>query len=277
MTLVVLPLYDLPETRAAYDRFWAAVRGRLEAAGMNDLPPAALPPVTLPGTPDRPADPRAAWLDPDLLLAQADAYAVTAMPAGRVRLVATPRYRTSGGSGARHRSFILVPRDAAAHRVIDLRGSRCAVDAWDSNTGMNLLRAAVAPLARDGRFFAGVTVTGSQTASLEAVATGTADTAAIDCVNHALLSRHRAELVDRTRVLAVTAATPCPPFITSANTGDAMLDTLRAALRETVEADLESLRADLLLDGFDLLPERAYRVVRRLEDQAAKLGYPVLA
>lgn len=269
MTRVVLPLYDLPEIRAAHDRFWAAVRSRLEAAG--------LPAADLPEVPDRPADPRAAWLDPGLQLAQADAYAVATMPAGRVRVVATPRYRAPGGSGPRHRSFILVPRDTAAHRVIDLRGSRCAIDARDSNTGMNLLRAAVAPLAQGGRFFAGVTVTGSQTAAVEAVATGAVDTAAIDCVNHGLLSRHRADLVDRTRVLAVTAATPCPPFITSANTDEATIGTLRTALREAVEADREMLRADLLLDGFDLLPERAYRVVRRLEDQAVSLGYPTLA
>jgi len=37
-TLVSLPMYDLPEMRAANARFWEALRGLLIEAGLKDPP-----------------------------------------------------------------------------------------------------------------------------------------------------------------------------------------------------------------------------------------------
>ena len=56
---------------------------------------------------------------------------------------------------------------------------------------MSALRALIAPHAASGRFFAEVRVSGAHSASLAMVARGEADVAAIDCVVHALLARHR--------------------------------------------------------------------------------------
>jgi hypothetical protein len=56
MWLATLPMYALPEMAAANARLWAAIRERLEAAGLADLPallspaPSALPEAIAPGT-----------------------------------------------------------------------------------------------------------------------------------------------------------------------------------------------------------------------------------
>jgi hypothetical protein len=52
----------------------------------------------------------------------------------------------------------------SATSLDDLRGGRCAVNDLGSNSGMNLLRAEIAPLANGKAFFKSVLVTGSHLA-----------------------------------------------------------------------------------------------------------------
>jgi ABC-type phosphate/phosphonate transport system substrate-binding protein len=263
-----LPMYDLPELRPAHTILWSAIAEHLAKAGLDGIPDL----LTFDG---EPAD---LWQAPDLLLSQTCGLPLVTSLGNTVKVVATPRYRAPGCSGSRHRGFIVVPATSTVQRLVELRGSRCVINGWDSNTGMNMLRAAVAPLSRDGRFFGSVTVSGSHLASLQAVTDGAADVAAIDCVTYAHLSRHRPELAASARVLAVTAATPCLPLVTAASTDDDTLAALRAALQAAASSpELAEVRADLLLEGFETLPERAYRVVSGLANQAAAAGYPELA
>ncbi len=92
----------------------------------------------------------------------------------------------------------------------EFRGTTAALNGWDSNTGMNLFRAAVAPIARGAPFFRAVVVTGSHEASVTAVAEGRADLASIDCVSFALIERGRPELVERVAIVAESPLSPGP-------------------------------------------------------------------
>ena len=103
-----------------------------------------------------------------------------------------------------HRSFIVVSRSSGAETVEELRGGRFAVNGWDSNSGMNLPRRLLAPLAGGAAFFSGVIVSGGHVRSMEMVATGEADVAAIDCVTYGFCALYRPELVARLRVVAET-------------------------------------------------------------------------
>ncbi|MGC1302597.1 MAG: hypothetical protein WA840_09505, partial [Caulobacteraceae bacterium] len=58
--LAALPMYDLPEVQAANDALWAALRDRLDDAGVEHVPRALT----------RGADLDALWTRPNLLLAQ---------------------------------------------------------------------------------------------------------------------------------------------------------------------------------------------------------------
>jgi ABC-type phosphate/phosphonate transport system substrate-binding protein len=263
-----LGMYDPRWLHHANDMLWQAIAARLRAQGLTDVP-ASL-------TRDRPLD--AIWTAPDLLLAQTCGYPLTTRLGAAVTLLATPVYDAAGCDGARHRSALLVRRDDPAPDLAALAGRRVAINARDSNTGMNLLRAGVAPLAQNGRFFGAVVETGAHRRSVCAVIAGHADLAAIDAVTLALL-RDRYRAIDRrVRVLGWTAGSPGLPLITSARQSAATIAALRAALADVLaDPVLAATRAALRLVGMTVLARNAYDVVPALERQARDAGYPELA
>ena len=258
---VTLPMYDPPELHQANDALWRAVAERLVAGGLSDVPEQLTRSDTL----------QALWRRDGLLLGQTCGYPLMTELAGRFTVVATPIYAAEGCEDAFHRSAVVVAASSPFESLKDLRGKRCAINDWGSNTGMNLLRALVAPLAEQGRFFGGVSVSGSHRQSLTFVAEGAADIAAIDCVTLTLLARIDPSLTARIRILAWSALSPALPFITAGDTDPATLGLLRAAL-DDVAAD-----PALLLSGIRHLPPEIYDQVLQYERSAADQGYPRLA
>jgi ABC-type phosphate/phosphonate transport system substrate-binding protein len=263
-----LPMYDFPEIRPATDAFWTALAARLRAAGL----------AAVPDDLTRPKDLLAFWRDPGLLLGQTCGYPLTALLKGSVRVVATPVYRAPGCRGAEHCSVIVAGAGRNQRTLGEFRGGVCAVNGFDSNTGMNLLRATIAPLAEGKPFFREVTVTGSHAASLEAVAAGRADVAAIDCVTFAHLRRLRPDIAAGVQPIAETPQSPALPLVTAASTDDATIAVLRAGLADVAQDPaLDAVRDTLLIVGYEVLPEAAYDRVLTLEAEAVGAGYPVLA
>jgi hypothetical protein len=166
----------------------------------------------------------------------------------------------------------------ASVRLLAIRGRRGAVNERDSNSGSNLLRAAIAPLAEHGRFFASVELTGGHLASVRAVAEGRADVAAIDCVSYAHIRRLSPELTARLRILDWTPSSPGLPYVTARASDASIASALRAALAH-VHADpaLAAVRDALLLTGIDFAVDEDYVEVRQLERDALERGYPQLA
>ena len=261
------PMYDLEDLRAAHDQWWLAIARRLSEAGVRDVPQHL----------NRSLGHTDSWRHPYLLLGQACEYPLARSYGAYVRLVATPCYTAAGCEGARYRSAVIVRSDDPATSLRDLRGRRCVANEVDSNSGMNLLRSAVAEVAGGSRFFGSVSYSGSHLASLQRVAEGAADVAAIDCVSFAHFARFAAGLVDRVRVLVWTATSPALPYITARSADDRLLTMLRAALADAAaDRSLAELRSQLLIGGFDLSPDPALSAVRALEQRAVDLGYPNL-
>lgn len=268
LRLASLAMYvDPPAIRSATKELWAYLRDALRDAGVQEVPDAL----------DDDIAHDAAWLDPRLLLSQTCGYPYAKHLRGKVRLVATPAYALPGNEGPLNGSFVVVNASSPARFIEGLRGRRVAINDPGSNSGTNLLRAMVAPLAQGGRFFGEVVRTGGHVASLDAVATGRADVAAIDCVTYGNIARHQPERLADIRILAETAKTPGLPLITR---GDATADEL-AALRHALDRFAEDPavagpREILAITGFHPLPDAAYDRVLELEAQAAALGYPVI-
>lgn len=265
--IAALPMYDFPELTDAHDTLWALLAQRLTEAGIAGVPSGLT----------RDLEARDLWSHPHLLLGQGCEYPLAKSFAGVTRLVATPRYAVPGCEGALYRSAIVVRSDDPAASLADLRGRRCTVNEWDSNSGMNLFRAAIAPFAGGASFFGSVTSSGAHQRSAEMVATGEADVAALDCVSFAHFQRLWPETTSGLRVLAWTPASPSLPLITARATDDATLASLRACLQAVAaEPSLEGVRARLFLDGFDVEPEQDFAAVLELEQSAERLGYPRL-
>jgi ABC-type phosphate/phosphonate transport system substrate-binding protein len=264
MNLASLPMYDLPELSGATAAFWQGLARHLRRAGIADVPDM---PLAGPVLPDH-------WLSPDLLLSQTCGYPLLHGLKDRVRLVATPCYAAPGCEGPTYCSVIVVPSQAPAATLADLKGRRVAFNAFDSQSGFNALRAGIAPLAKAGRFFGQAIETGSHAASLELVAAGGADVAALDCVSFALFQRCGWPATERVRVLAWTASAPSLPFITATATDDEHLLRLRRGLHAAmVDPALAQARETLLLHDVMLLPDSAYDVILDMERTAIAAGY----
>ena len=256
MTLIAaLPMYDLPELQIATDQLWAAIAKRLKSEGIK-APTQLLRGPALDSI----------WLNKNLLLAQTCGYPLVTSLAGKVAYLATPCYDAPGCDGPRYCSAIIVRAADPASTLAELRGRRCAINTPDSNSGMNLLRAAIAPIANGKPFFAETTLTGSHAASIAAIASNEADIAAIDCITWAHLQTHRPDLTRPLKILAWTQQTPGLPLITSTQTPAATRVALLAALTEiTIAPDLAPTRTALRLTGFVQLPSNAYDIIKTLD------------
>jgi ABC-type phosphate/phosphonate transport system substrate-binding protein len=268
MAVASLPMYDLPELRAATDAWWHGLARAFRREGIAEVPDSL----------DRRAQYADAWTLPDLLFSQTCGYPLTHELAGRVELVATPCYGAEGCEGPGYCSFVIVGADSTASAIGDLRGARCAINGLDSQSGYNVLRSLVAPLATDARFFGSVATTGGHRASLALVASGEADVAAIDCVTHGLLARHRPQALVGTRVLCRTASAPGLPYVTRVGASAELLRRLRGGLgRAFADPELDESRGALLLAGTAVLPLAAYDRIPEMESAAIAAGYPEVA
>jgi len=268
MSRAGLPMYDLEELRWATDAWWQSLARSLRGAGLAETPDRL----------DRSLRHHELWSQPDFWFGQACGYPLTHEFAGRLSLVATPRYRAAGCMGTSYRSWVLVRDGSTVGRIEDLAGSRAAINDRSSQSGCNALRALLAPIAKAGRFFAAVEVTGSHLASIAAVQQGRADVAAIDCVTYALVARHRPVALFGTRVLAGTASAPALPYVAGAGVAASTLERFRAALRAALaDPATAAAREALLIEGVELLPLSAYDVILEQERAAVAQGYPELA
>lgn len=267
--LASLAMYVSPPPIAeATAALWSFLSARLEQSGLPDVP-AAL---------DATVRYDEAWVHPDLLLGQTCGYPYVKHLRGRVRLVATPAYDLAGCEGPFKCSFVIVRRDCGIETIEDLRGVKAAINEPGSNSGVNLLRAAIAPLARNGRFFSSVIETGGHRASIDAVAEGKADVAAIDCVTYGNTLRFDPERLAGIRILTETVKGPGLPFITRAEASDEEVSILRKALQDAIaDPSLAQVRETLSLKGFVALDDEAYEPLAELEREAHRLGYPVIA
>jgi ABC-type phosphate/phosphonate transport system substrate-binding protein len=259
-----LPMYDPPELQPVVDAWWSGLARAFRAEGIRDVPERL----------DRTSSAEALWGAPNLLFAQSCGFPLLTAFAGRLRYLATPRHAAPGCDGDLYCSWIDVPADSAARTLEDLRGARCSINGRLSHSGYNALRALVAPLARDGRFFGSVGVSGGHRASLVELAAGATDVAAIDCVTYALLGSCRPQLVSATRIIGRTASAPGLPYVAGIGASSDLVRRLRAGLFNALaDPHLAEIRDALLIAGLDVLPLERYACVTAMAADAARRNY----
>ena len=263
--IAALPMYlSAPEQSEA---LWSWLAQWLRDA---DVP-------SVPATLTWPSDYPAHWQHPDLLLSQACGYPLLELLDGRVQLLGTFHYRATGCDGPNYRSLLVARADDARSELADFRAARVAYNSTDSQSGYNTLRALVAPLARQGRFFADRVESGGHSRSLELIRAGAADLAAIDCVSLALLQRHQPDALAGIKIVGQSASAPALPLITSQATPATTVQQLRGALKAAMRAPaLAEVREALLIEDFEALPWSAYDICRVMKAEALALGYPAL-
>jgi ABC-type phosphate/phosphonate transport system substrate-binding protein len=212
------------------------------------------------------------WLSPHLLLTQTCGYPLMTALRGQVRVLGRPRYELPDSSGGNHCSLLLSRADNPRRTLPDFFGSRGVINGEDSNSGMNLLRHRLAPLHRDGQFFARVDISGSHRESLRWLREELADLAAIDSVTYAYLTRYAAEEVAGLRVVARSAISPTLPYITAASVSEEQAEAIRGVMNQAL---IELPQVAQVLGLLEVLPasERDYQIILDYQQQAQALGF----
>jgi ABC-type phosphate/phosphonate transport system substrate-binding protein len=188
-----------------------------------------------------------------------------------------PVFDVPGSAGRYYSSRFIVNADSAIDSIEASRGGIAAINGPDSNSGMNVLRHAVSELDHGAKFFSSVFTSGGHLQSLDAVARGEADIAAIDCVSYRLIEDCRPDLARRVRIIGDSIKTCGLPFVMPkseiAGTDCAgMVEQLRRALASCPE----SVHNRLHLVGFESVSLADYESILEVENSAIGQGYPEL-
>ncbi|WP_206997607.1 phosphate/phosphite/phosphonate ABC transporter substrate-binding protein [Trinickia mobilis] len=262
--IAALPMYNVSAALAADWRTLLRRVSRVLGANGIDIH------ITEPGD-----DLHAFWRRADLAISQTCGYPLMHGLREHVQLIATPHFDAPGCEGTNYRSVLVTGGHVSAQTLEACRGLRAAYNQDDSNSGMNVLRHAATPLSRDGAFFGSVLRTGSHIGSLRALAHGNADIASIDCVTMAFVRDHLPDLARSVREIGFSAASPGLPLIASRAAPEALVEQIRAALRDAIDSDT-SLARRLRLKGFSTLSLADYARIEQWEDEARAAGYPRL-
>ena len=215
------------------------------------------------------------WLAPELLVTQTCGYPLMTQLRGQVRVIGRPRYELPHSSQGEHCSLLLTRDDNPRTTLAAFYNSRGVINGHDSNSGMNLLRERLAPLQRDGRFFASVGISGAHRESLRWLRENRADLAAIDSVTYDYLARFAPEEVAGLRIVMRSAPSPTLPYIGPLGLSDEQVTQIRQAMNHALR-DLPQVVETLGLQEVLPASEDDYQVLLDYRQQAASIGYAVL-
>lgn len=214
--------------------------------------------------------------DPALLFGHTCGYPLMTRLKNRVSPFCVPVFDVPGTDGKRYSSQFIVGARSGIASLEECRGRVAAMNAPDSNSGMNVFRYAISRLHSRGPFFSGVITTGGHLHSLEAVANQQADIAAIDCVSYQLIADHWPDLAKRVRSIGLSIKTCGLPLVApNLHCKDAA--TWTARLNQALAQVSESARRRLHLAGFEPAVLADYEEIVDLENRAIETGYPLLA
>lgn len=238
-----LPMYDRDETAGANDRLWDLIRSA-PGVGAFDPPERLL----------REGDLWNHWRHPDLLLSQTCGLPYAAHLREQVALVCSPVYDFADLPPGHYRSIFVVRRQDAARPLDAFADRRLAINDRFSQSGWGAPFNHAAGL---GFRFGKVLETGAHRYSVQAIAEGRADIAAIDILTWRMIRRWDAAAADLVEIGA-TVPTPAPPYITAR---PAASTALSAALEAGIEALDTADREALGLRGVVQVPAGAYAAV----------------
>jgi ABC-type phosphate/phosphonate transport system substrate-binding protein len=188
-----------------------------------------------------------------------------------------PLFEVQGTDGRRYSSRIIVGAESGIQSLVECRGHVAAMNNSDSNSGMNVLRHAVAGIHDGGAFFSRVVTSGGHLHSLEAVASGAADVAAIDCVSYQLIADWQPDLVARVRVIDDSVKTCGLPLVMPlAAIAESDTGTIVDRLNQALAACEDAVRSTLHLTEFTGVQLQDYHDVVEAEQFAIDRAYPEL-
>lgn len=264
-----LSWYNFSILKTANDEFWNALR----IACLEINPNLMLEPDRKSGL-----DTKDYWEKPDCFFTQACGYDLIFRENLPLVPIAAPVLKIPGCEEHLHRSFLLVHEKNPAKEIKDLKGMRAAINCKLSNTGMNLLRHTLAPVAcQYENFLQSLEVSGSHRESISMLKKNRVDLVSVDCLTFHYLKAFEPEEVSGLRVFSQSSPCPIPPFCTSVSTSVENRNTLIQALNTTMHSHQNSRFLKVLgFQGIKRVSKEDYLVLKEYKNEADRLGYSLI-
>ncbi|HUW39206.1 MAG TPA: PhnD/SsuA/transferrin family substrate-binding protein [Rhodocyclaceae bacterium] len=181
----------------------------------------------------------------------------------QVRLLAVPRFK----GRPYYRAYLIVPaRMLAVTSLLDLRNKIFAYADPYSNTGYLAPRYQLRQLGEDpGKFFKRTFFTYSHHSLIEAVADGLADGGSVDSYVWDALSKIRADITGRTRIVSQSPEYGFPPFVANHAVSAESFQSMQKMLLTMADDGAGKVLLERLdLDGFVVGDARNYELVARM-------------
>jgi len=215
--------------------------------------------------------------DPGLFIGHTCGYPLMKHLQDAVTPFCVPVFNVSGVEGNLYSSRFIVATDSAISSLADSGGRTAAINSSNSNSGMNVLRHAIAELNPDVPFFTSVINSGGHLQSLTAVAEKRADVAAIDCVSFQFIEDRWPELTARVRSIGDSVKTCGLPLVMpNANHSSTDSRQVLAALNKALNEVNPQIRQQLNLSHFESVSFEDYQGILEVESFARDAGYPEL-
>ncbi len=256
---VSLPMYDWPEIENHTNTFHSLLKDSFNQRGFDT-----------PNKLERARQGLDIWQDQKLLMSQTCGLPFVRFLKGEVCLIGTPAYDINCGAGS-YFSVIVVHQNSDVNTLEDLKGLKFAFNDSNSQSGYAALLYTLSDIENAEEHFISHMKSGGHRQSIQAVAEGNADFAAIDAITWKLAMRHEKSAA-RLRVIATTAPTPGLPYITCRRSS-AETDKLHMAVIDAMMALDEPTRDALLLTGLSKTRPKDYHVIEtRLRRVQEKFG-----
>ena len=215
--------------------------------------------------------------DPELFIGHTCGYPLMKHLQDAVTPFCVPVFNVNGVEGNSYSSRFIVAAESDIGSLAECAGRIVAINNRDSNSGMNVLRHAIAKLNPAGTFFTSVISSGGHLQSLTAVAEKRADVAAIDCVSFQFIEDRWPELTAQVRGIGDSVKTcGLPLVLPNANLPSTDTQQIRAALNEALKQVNPRLRQQLHLSHFASASFDDYQGILEVESFAIDAGYPEL-
>jgi phosphonate transport system substrate-binding protein len=194
---------------------------------------------------------------------------------GELELLAVPVPRGDRYQGRPiYFSDIVVRHESLFRSFDDLRGASWAYNEPRSHSGFNVVRAHLASRGQSGGFFSSVLESGAHSTSLELVASGKVDAAAIDSTVLEWHFAQRPNLGREIRVLETLGPSPIPPWVISRRLPETLRQKIRHLLvRMRREPFGRMLLARAGLERFVAADDRDYDPIRTMARAAAEVSF----
>lgn len=164
-------------------------------------------------------------------------------------------------------SYIIVPRGSKAKRLEDLKGKRFAFTDPMSNTGKLAPTYMIGKIGeRPESFFSDIIYTYSHDKSIEAVARGLVDAAAVDSLIWDYANTTNAEFTSNTKIIIKSPPYGIPPVVIPAGMAPELKEKLRHILLDMhLDAEGRSILEKVKIERFIKIEDSAYDSIREMQ------------